>query len=327
MDHSTLVVGVDLGGTSLLAALVDGEGNVLAKSKRKTRAELAASAVVKRVAEAVLVVLKQAGRKRRDVLGVGVGVPGPVNPQDGVVVRCANLGPTWDRFPLATALSDALEGLAVTVDNDVNVGAVGEHTYGAGRGVEDMLAIFVGTGIGGGLILGDRLYSGVRNSAGEVGHMVLDADGPLCGCGQPGHAEALASRTAVERMIREAITSGRSTLVTSMVGDVGEQISSGVIGDAYDRGDEVTVEAVRTAQRYLGLLIASCVNLLDPEVVVVGGGVVERMGESFLAAARVVAQQHFLNQSELDRVRILPAALGDFSGVLGAAVLARQRLV
>ena len=173
MEPSTPVVGVDLGGTSLLAAVVDVAGNILAKSKRKTRAELGADAIVNRVAEAVSSALSQAGLKRSEVLGLGVGVPGPVNPADGVVVRCANLGASWDGYPLATSLSEALGGLAVTVDNDVNVGAVGEHTYGAGRGVDDMLAIFVGTGIGGGLILGGSLRAGARFSAGEVGHMDL----------------------------------------------------------------------------------------------------------------------------------------------------------
>lgn len=321
-----IVVGVDLGGTNCLAGAVDPDGKVLGESKSRTKTEAGADAVVQDMSDTVLAAIKRAGLKKRDILGVGVGVPGPVDPQTCIIARCPNLGPTWDNFPLAEKLS-ALLDLPVTVDNDVNVGAVGEHMYGAGRGTRDMLAIFVGTGIGGGLILNGKLRAGFRNSAGEVGHMVILADGPLCGCGERGHAEALASRTAMERYIQAALDRGEPSIIPHLMAKTGRTImGASVIGDAYDAGDAVVVEAVRHAQYYLGILISACVNLLDPEMVVVGGGVLERMGDPYLEPVRKVAEQHYINKTDIDRVRIVRAALGDYSGVLGAAVLARQRL-
>lgn len=321
------VVGIDLGGTSMFAAVVDDrEGQILGQAKRKTHAELGAIVVVERIVQTVHKAIKNAELAKSDILGVGIGIPGPLHPDTGIVVNCPNMGPTWNDFALADTLS-ALLALPVTIDNDVNVGAVGEHTYGAGRNTQDMLAIFVGTGIGGGLIIDGQLHGGARDSAGEIGHMVLLPDGPMCGCGCRGHAEALASRTAIERDIRTALAEGKESLVLGLMKD-GEQgiMSAGIIGQAYDSGDEVTRVAVAGAQYYLGLLLANCVNLLDPEAIIVGGGVLERMGDAYLEPARQVAVQHYVNKSDLDRVRIVRAELGDYSGAMGAAVLARRRL-
>jgi glucokinase len=326
MGGSDVLVGVDLGGTNVLAAVIKGSGRVLGESKAKVHAEVGASGLTEQIANTVMAALKRAGLKRRDVLGVGIGVPGPIQAETGIVVRCPNLGPSWDNFPLRQALGELLR-LPVIVDNDVNVGAVGEYTYGAGKGARDMLAIFVGTGIGGGLILNGRLHSGCRDSAGEVGHMVILAEGPLCGCGGRGHAEALASRTAMERDIRAALQAGQTSIIPRLMEAQGRTVmSASVIGDAFEAGDTVAVQAVERAQCYLGLLVSACVNLLDPETIVLGGGVLERLGDAYLEPVRCVAQEHYVNKSDMDRVRIVRAALGDYSGALGAAVLARQRL-
>jgi glucokinase len=329
MKDKAAYIGVDLGGTSIFAAVVSPDGKkskVLGKAKSKTTAELGAAGVTARIAGTIDMAIERAGLKRKQIHGVGVGVPGPIDPEIGLVFRCANLGPTWNNFSLAAELSGQVD-LPVTIDNDVNVGALGEYHYGAGRGTRDMLAIFVGTGIGGGLILGGKLRSGVRNSAGEVGHMVVMADGPLCGCGERGHAEALASRTAIERDIRAGIEAGRPSIIPQLLqAQERSLLSAGIIGDAYDAGDALTMEVVQNAQYYLGILISACVNLVDPEVIVVGGGVLERMGDPYLEPVRQVAVQHYLNKSQLDRIRIVRAALGDYPGALGAAILAKQRL-
>jgi glucokinase len=322
---TNVVVGVDLGGTSLLAAAVAEDGRVLGRAKRKTRASRGAKDVISRIEETVHEALSAASLTIRDAAAVGVGVPGPLDPVAGVVHCCPNLGPSWNELPLAHLLGGAL-GVPVAVENDVNVGAVGEYAYGAGRGAHDLLAIFVGTGIGGGLILDGRLRQGARFSAGEVGHMVLQAGGPACGCGQLGHAEALASRTAIERDVRAAIRGGRRSVVSELMDlDKGRLMTAGIIAQALQQGDEVVAEAVRSAQHYLGLLVSACVNLIDPEVVVIGGGLTERMGEVYLEPVRTVARQHYVNQSDVERVRIVPAALGDLSGAVGAAVVARER--
>jgi glucokinase len=322
-----LAVGIDLGATSLYVAVVDvASGERLGEVKAKSRAELGADAVLKRVIKAVKSAAKKAGIKRSELAGVGVGVPGPVLSEQGIVISLTNMGPTWDSYPLAERLHEGL-GLPVVVDNDVNVGAVGEHRFGAGQGSQDMIAMFVGTGLGGGVILNGRLHTGFRGSAGEVGHMVIQADGVLCGCGERGHAEAYASRTGIEKAINAAIAEGIPSIVPELMArEEREVMTSSVLLRAYTAGDQVTVAAIGAAQRYLGLLIASCVNLLDPEVVVVGGGMVERMGEVYLEPVREAAYDHFLNKNDMLKVQIVPAALGDASGAVGAAVLAFQRL-
>lgn len=323
-----LHVGVDLGGTSMMAAVVDiTTGTVLGEAKRRTRRELGAAAVTDRLAGCIRRAIERAELGIKDVDGVGVGIPGPVAPAEGRVVRCVNLGASWDGFPLQEALARMIN-LDVTIDNDVNVGAVGEHRFGAGRGAKDMVAMFVGTGIGGGLVLDGKLYTGFRYSAGEVGHMVLMDGGPLCGCGERGHAEALASRTAIERYITEAraAASGTASACTDSTDQPGQQIPSGEIFSAFDAGDPIVVQAVARAQYFLGLMVANCVNIIDPEVVVIGGGVLEKMGDAYLVPVRTIAQQHYVNKDAVESVRIVRAELGDYSGVIGAAVLASQRL-
>lgn len=320
-------VGLDLGGTSVFAAVVDvKKQKVLATAKRKTRAERGADVVVERLARTALEALESAGLKPKRVDALGVGVPGPIIPEEGVVVRCANLGSSWDNYPLTQRLS-ALLPAPIVLDNDVNVGAVGEHAFGAGAGAEDLLAIFVGTGVGGGVILGGKLRVGPHNAAGEIGHTVVQDGGPLCGCGQAGHAEALCSRSAIERSIIQAVEAGQSSLAMELWRASGKAtMSSGIIGDAYDQGDAVTREAVAHAQYYLGLLIANCANTLDPEMVVVGGGMLERFGEAYLGPVREAAQPHFINPIAAETTKIVPASLGDRSGAVGAAILAAQRL-
>ncbi|MHB1356402.1 MAG: ROK family protein [Anaerolineae bacterium] len=328
MEKGAFYVGVDLGGTSLTAAVIDvRNGQVLGESKRKTRAELGALSVVERLAKSINKAITNAGLKRQDIQGVGVGVPGPIDPQSGTVIRCANMGESWDQFELGNVLSELIK-LPIVVDNDVNVGAVGESAFGAGKGVRDMVAIFVGTGVGGGIIWHGKLHTGARNSAGEVGHMVLAADvGPVCGCGERGCAEALCSRTAIEREIRVSIAAGQTSIITQLLQESDRSdISAGIIGDAYDAGDAVTIAAVNQAQHYLGLLVASCVNFMDPQAIVVGGGVLERMGDPYLEPVREVAQQHYINKAGAAGIAIVRAALGDYSGAIGAAVLAKERL-
>jgi glucokinase len=328
MDKGAFYVGVDLGGTSMTAAVIDVRtGRVMGESKRKTRAELGALSVTDRIAKAISKSITNAGLKRQDILGIGVGVPGPIDPLTGIVVRCANLGASWDQFELGSILSEMI-GLPIMIDNDVHVGAVGEFAFGAGKGLSDLIAIFVGTGVGGGIILNGKLHTGTRNSAGEVGHMIIAADvGPVCGCGERGCAEALCSRTAMEREIRASIASGQPSIISHLLEEAGRSdLSAGTIGDAYDAGDAVTIKAVSQAQYYLGLLIASCVNLIDPQAVILGGGVLERMGDAYLDPVRQAAQQHFLNKTDAAGIAILRAVLGDYSGAIGAAVLASERL-
>lgn len=320
-------IGIDLGGTSLRAGVVTHDGAVLGLEKRKTRPELGAQGVMDRMAEAARRAMKSAGVKPREVGGLGVGVPGPIDREAGLVRVAVNLGSSWTNLRLADALQNRLD-LPVALDNDVRVGALGEHTHGAGQGLDDMVAIFVGTGVGGGLVLGGELRAGWRGSAGEVGHTVVDASNSVLGkTGQPGTVEPVASRTGMERYVREAAAQGRETIVPGLIETIGGgRLTSSVIQAALRQQDAVMLEALTAAQHTLGVLAGNLINTLDPQMIVFGGGVTERLGDRFLAPIRRVAYANLINKHNARGVKIVPAALKDAAGVVGAAVMARRAL-
>lgn len=315
------VIGVDLGGTKILAAVVL-EGKILGRSKKRTRAELGPVEVVARITQTIRQAAEDARVSLAEIAAVGIGAPGPLDPVSGIVFHAPNM-PGWDNLPLAGKLSDIL-GAPVFLENDVNVGALGEYVMGAGRGSKDMVGVFVGTGVGGGIIIDGELRSGVRHVAGEVGHMIIAAGGPYCGCGRQGCLEAVASRTAIERDLNAGIATGRENLLSELTGSDATHITSGLLARAYEAGCPLTCEVINRALWYLGLHAASIVNFIDPEILVYGGGMVEAMGERFLTPIRVVARQHFIHQKG-EPVKIVGAQLGDDAGVLGAAVVAQRR--
>lgn len=320
-----LVVGVDLGGTKILAAVVTADGKILGQAKRKTKPETGIESVIERIVKTVDDALGSAKVARTDVRAVGIGAPGPIDPDTGTVLMAPNLN-GWENVPLAKTLSEQL-GVPVFLDNDVNVGTLGEFVYGAGRGAKDVIGVFVGTGIGGGLIIGGQLRSGARHAAGEIGHMIVLAEGPYCGCGNRGCIEALASRTAIVNSLRMAMQSGRKTTLTEALAGGGvERLSSGVLAQAWKSNDTLTVEVLTRVQYYLGLHLASLVNFLDPELIVLGGGVIEALGEDFLQPIRRAAYQHFTQRRDASQVKIVLSQLGDNAGILGAAVAARLHL-
>jgi glucokinase len=320
-DTGHYVIGMDLGGTKILGAVVDPKGRIVAEAKARTKPEGGPDAVIERIARTARQAARRAKLKWADIGAIGIGAPGPMDPTTGIVYNPPNL-PGWDEIPLGPRLSKAL-GVPVYVENDVNLGTLGEYALGAGQGAADMVGIFVGTGVGGGLILGGELRSGFRHAAGEVGHMIVLADGPVCGCGKRGCLESVASRTAIERDIQLGLAAGRKSLIPELLGE-GGRLTSGVLAQAVRQGDPLVIEIMGRAQWYLGLLTASVVNLVDPEMVVFGGGVVEALGEQFLAPIRVTARQYYIQQAGAEEVRIVAAKLGDHAGVLGAAVLARH---
>jgi glucokinase len=240
----------------------------------------------------------------------------------------ANLGKGWTNLPLADRLRESLD-LPAFLDNDVRVGALGEFHHGAGAeyGVKDMVAVFVGTGIGGGIILNGEVRTGFRGGAGEVGHTVINGnDGILGKNGQMGTVEPIASRTGMERQVRYMVAQGNASVVPDLIETVGGgRLTSRVIYEAVKQKDEVMLEVLAVAQDTLGRLAGNIVNILDPEMIVFGGGVTERLGEKFVAPIRKVAYAHFINKGNARSVKIVPAALKDASGVVGAAVMARQR--
>ncbi|MGH9469009.1 MAG: ROK family protein, partial [Terriglobia bacterium] len=313
-----------LGGTSIKALAVSRKNKILAAEKKGTEAGSGAKAVTREIARLVEKTAKQAGVKVKSLAAVSVGAPGAVDGSRGVVVEAPNLG--WKHVALAAGLEKLL-GVPVVVDNDVNVGVLGEHELGAGERADELVGIFVGTGIGGGIISGGELYGGGHGWAGEVGHTVLLIDGPVCSCGHRGCAEALASRTAMERDVRDAIKAGGKSVIPRILKDRGrDRITSSIIQAALAEKDPVMSEVMQRAQRCLGILVANVVNALDPERVVIGGGVVERLGEDFVGPIRHTAHEFFLHSEAIKRTKILPGTLGDNAGALGAVVLARRRL-
>ncbi|MGH2353971.1 MAG: ROK family protein, partial [Chloroflexota bacterium] len=211
----------------------------------------------------------------------------------------------------------------VAVGNDVRVAVLAEHAAGAGRGVRNMVGIWPGTGVGGGLILNGHLYMGEGAMAGEVGHITIKAGGPKCGCGGRGHLEALASRTAIVRDIAKAVKKGEKTLLTKTVGKDVSTATSGALARAWRRGDKLVTRVLDRAAEHLALGIASVANLLNPELVVLGGGVVEGLGESYIEQVRKLVRKMPL-QSSTESLRIVKSELGDDAGITGAALLARR---
>jgi glucokinase len=315
-------VGVDLGGTKVLAAIVNEHQEVVTTTKLKTAFDEGPQAVARQMAHGVRKAVADATLDFSDIVAIGAAAPGPTDRATGIVANAPNLG--WhDPVPLGAMLTELLDGLPVIIENDVNAGTYGEWALGAGRGAQDVVGIFIGTGIGGGLILDGKLRSGARSAAGEIGHIIMLPDGPVCGCGNRGCVEALSSRKAIEREIAHAIQSGRPSKVTDLMGKKNKtRLTSGILADAWASGDPVVTEVLQRAARYWGLLTANIVNLIDPQRIIFGGGVMEKLGDTLLSQVRPVAYQHFIKKSDADQVAIVPAALGDNAGVLGAALLA-----
>ena len=315
-----LYAGVDLGGTSMIAVVADRRGKVRGESGTYTLRDAKPADVIDQVADQIRTACKKASVKPSALESIGVGAPGAV--EGAMVVRAPNL--KWTNVPMGSVLSKRFR-VPVALGNDVQVAILGEHSFGAAKGTNRAVGIWVGTGIGGGLIINGKLYNGSRGAAGEIGHMAVSDAGPLCPCGRNGCVEAFASRTSMERRVREAIALGRESVVPDIMRQKEkDRMTSSVIARALKADDAVMKEVFASAQHYLGLLAGNIVNLLDPEVIVIGGGIAQRLGDSFVAPIRETAQSRYLRPDPKGEIRIVPAALGDHSGALGASMLARK---
>ncbi len=320
---NTNVIGVDMGGTKILSAVVNESGDILATAKIPTQAKDDTSIVIDRIADSIKEAFQKSGVAVDTIQAIGIGAPGPLDPQTGVVIFAPNLG--WKNVALKTELEDRLD-IPTFVDNDVNIGTLGEHTYGAGKGIQNLVGIFVGTGIGGGIILNGELFHGASKTAGEIGHIIVKADGPKCGCGTRGCLEALASRTAMTKAFQKAILKkGKKSILTKLTDGDLDLIRSGTLAKALRSKDKLTVKVFKQTTKYLGVGIGSIVNFLNPDMIVLGGGVVEALDDKFIDNIRKAAKKYALPDT-LKGVQIVRAELGDDAGVLGAAALARQRL-
>jgi glucokinase len=314
-------IGVDLGGTKILAAVISRKGKIKAEAKNPTPAAVGPDAVLESIVRTVEQAAKKADINLKDVGGIGVGAPGVVDAATGYVRYAPNLS-FWDEVPLGDYLSGQIKR-PVVIGNDVDVATYGEYALGAGEGCRSMVGVFPGTGIGGALILDGKLHTGARGSAAEIGHTVLAANGPVCGCGRRGCAEAVASRTAIERDLRTAMRFGRETVLNDLLKE-GDRIRSGMLAQAAEDQDSLVIETLYRTGHYLGLLSASMINFIDPEVIVFGGGLITACQKWLMPVIRGTAHTHMINRLEMDKVRIEVATLGDYAGVKGAAMLARS---
>jgi glucokinase len=316
------VVAVDLGGTKILAAVVSPDGRIVARAKKKSGAKgRDPGPVIDRIADCVRDAAQAAGIDLERIGAVGIGAPGPVSHDTGIVSVAVNLG--WHDVPLKAEL-ERRSGRPVAVENDVRLAVLAEHVAGAGRGAESLIGVWPGTGIGGGVIIGGKIVTGVSNSAGEIGHMTVKAGGPLCACGARGHLEALASRTAIIRWMAKRVEGGESTVLSELVGPDLTRATSSDLAEALRRGDKLTTAGIERSAKYIAIGIASLANVLNPEVAVLGGGLVEALGEPFVEQiARQLKGRPML--ASTDAIRIVRSALGDDAGIVGAAFIARRR--
>ncbi len=340
-----LVIGVDLGGTQVRAALVQ-DGRLLSRVGYLTQDEEGFESVLHRIQEAIREAAQQGGVSLEQVIGIGVGAPGPLDSRTGILFAPPNLK-GWRNVPLRQLLYDAFN-LPIYLGNDANLAGLGEHVYGAGRGVPDMIYVTVSTGIGGGVIIGGRVLEGVSGTAGEIGHMTIDIHGPRCNCGNVGCLEVLASGTAIARRAAEAIEEGlgetmlavareRAAQKNPLLDQAGRsglslkaetaplsvEVDAAVVVEAARRGDAVAAGIMRRAAENVGVGMVNLIHLFNPSLIVIGGGVSKAGPLLFEPVERIVRERAM--EVPRQAVRIVRAELGENVGLLGAAANVLQQ--
>lgn len=315
--------GIDLGGTKIQTVVVDPNNRVLGESRRPTPDTGGPEDVAREIAAALREAAAQANLGTRDLAGVGIGSPGDADERTGVVSGARNL-PGWEgAFPLGEHLSDQF-GVPVRIGNDVDVAVQGEFELGAGRRFDTILGIWWGTGVGGGLILDGKPWIG-RGAAGEVGHIVVKRGGARCTCGRRGCMEAYAGRLAMEIKARKEVEGGVKTDLFKIMEERGrDRLTSGVWERALKHGDDLATRLIDRAVKALGTGIASAVNLLDPEAVIIGGGLGVRFGEKYVSRIATRMHPHLFVPDRPPHMHV--ATLGDLGGAIGAALLVDARV-
>jgi glucokinase len=312
--------GVDLGGTKVQGVIVGDDGAQLGQARGRTPVRGGPAAVVAEITRVVKAAAKDAKVAVGKLAGVGIGSPGRVDASTGELFGAANLPGFGDRVPLGALVADAVGVKRVVVGNDVVVATLAEHRLGAGRGFDDLLTVFAGSGVGGALVLGGRLRDGAHGAAGEIGHMVVVEGGELCPCGRRGCLEAYAGRNALERAARAAAAAGRPTELLAIQRRLRRpRMTSGVWKAALEAGDPLAHELIDRAVEAFGAAIASAVNLVDVQAVLIGGGLGDKLGEPFVRRVETAMIPHlFIPPTQ---VVVRPAELGDYAGATGAALL------
>lgn len=319
-DKRKCWVGFDLGGTKMLCQVFDGEFSCLSRQRTRTRGHEGAQPGVERIIDLIRSALGDINLPSDELGGICIGCPGPLDLDKGVIIEAPNLG--WKDVQIKKLLEKEFKCPALIL-NDVDAGVYGEYRFGAGKGSRCLLGVFPGTGIGGGCVYGGEILRGRTGSAMEVGHMQINSGGPLCGCGRRGCLEAVASRLAISSAATQAAYRGDAPYLMEKFGTDLSNIRSKALSESIENGDEVIKDIVQNAARQIGIAVGNLVNVLLPETVVLGGGLVEAMPDLFVNPVRKSANKRVMPSFE-GTFEVVPAKLGDDSAVLGTAAWAQH---
>ena len=308
-----LVIGVDLGGTNVNSAVVDDGGRISHRAWQSISGSRTAGEVIDRLVTCIEMTMDSCGRGR--VAGVGVGTPGLIPEDSGIVVYAPNV-PEWVDLPLQSILRERL-GLPVAIENDANAAAIGEHWVGSAAGKANVICITLGTGVGGAIIMNNEVWRGSNGAGGEIGHMTVVENGRMCGCGAPGCLEAYASATAIAEQARELLHGDRKSVLRERSGGNLDRIDAAMVAEAAGQGDDTAREVMHRSATLLGTAVSSLTNLLNPELIVIGGGVIKAGDLIFDPIGAEVARRAYKWSAGI--LRIVPAKLGDNAGIIGAA--------
>ncbi len=311
---------VDLGGTRMRVALIDKRGRILKKYAERTKGSQGPQQVMERLAGHLKDVA--ADVPVGSILGLGVGVAGPTNSRTGAMFRPPNL-PSWHGFSPKAILEGAL-GLPVVIGNDASLAALGVHRFGAGKGLSNLLYLTISTGVGGGIIIGGKLYEGSRGFAGELGHILIDRNGPACACGSNGCLESLASGTAIAHIAKERLVSEKGSSLLRIAGGDIDKVDAEMVAQAAKSGDDLALGVMNEAAYNLGLGLVVLLNVFDPDMIVLGGGVSQELDMMMPHILEAIRSQAMTQHK--DPVPIVQSKLGDDVGLLGAAALVFDKL-
>lgn len=311
-------IGIDVGGTKVLTALADEKGLILNKAQKPTEADKGEETIISNIKESIDRVINKSPITKKEVKRIGIGSPGPLDLEKGMIIENSNL--SWSNVPIVKILEE-MTGIPVILENDANAAALGEKHFGAGREAENIVYLTISTGIGGGIIIDKKIYHGGKGNAGEVGHMTLIPDSNYqCGCGNYGCFEAVASGTAIARRGREVLKKEEESLIKEYSNNEADQIDAPLIAAAARAGDKQAIEIFKLTGRLLGIGISNVVNLFDPEIVVLGGGVMHAK-DLFIEELKVSLQERAL-EANLKDLKVKEVGLGKDTGVMGAIAVA-----
>lgn len=309
-------IGIDLGGTKILIGLVEKEsGKVVSHIKKKTKKEKGPENIVRKMVEGVEELLEESGESFTEISSIGIGSAGQIDRKNGIIIGAPNL----DCYNLN--LKEILQNkfnIPVFVANDVEVATIGEQKFGAGKGCADFVCVFVGTGIGSAIVKNGHIIYGATGTAGELGHIIVDLNGRPCACGAHGCLEAYASRSAIETRIEGALKKGRKSCISEYL-EEGKAITSSMIRKSIEREDELVTQCVSEASEYLSGGLASVINLINPELIILGGGLIEAVDYFYKQTIKKAKSKSLPVPAE--KIRFSKTILGDYSGVIGAALL------